>query len=355
MTTDPDESLPGGVTPTPGRRTAGVPRSIEWTPRETLRVIDQRALPAQVIRRELSSVEEVIDAISTLAVRGANSIGAAGAFGFALGVRGGGDAEEVASAVAGARPTAVALRHGVDDALAAYRRGGSWRDSVGVGVSLLATDENDCARIGEFGRIETRGARRILTHCNTGILATAGIGTALGIVYTKAAAGEDIQVYSTESRPLRQGLRLTVWELQQAGIPVTALVDSAAAALLHSGQIDVVLVGADRIAANGDTANKVGTFSLALAARDAGVPFYVVAPVSAVDPAALDGDAIPIELRGAEEVLAIGPDSPRPDTDVWNPSFDVTPARLLTGIITERGVVRAPFRTGLAQVLGNAE
>jgi methylthioribose-1-phosphate isomerase len=330
-----------------GAAAAGL-RAIEWTPEQTLRVIDQRALPRRLERRDLATEEEVIEAIATLCVRGANSIGAAGAFGVALGVRAGGDPAGVAARVGAARPTAITLRHGVDRALAAVRDQGSWRGAVAVGEELLAVDREDCRRIGEFGRRETRGATAVLTHCNTGILATAGIGTALGVVYAKVEAGEDVHVYSTESRPLRQGLRLTVWELQQAGIPVTALVDSAAAALLHEGRVDVVLVGADRVAANGDTANKVGTLSLALAARDAGIPFYVAAPLSAVDANTGDGAGIPIELRGAEEVLDVAEVSPTAETDVWNPSFDITPARLITGIITQWGVARPPFEASLA-------
>ncbi|MCI1642514.1 MAG: S-methyl-5-thioribose-1-phosphate isomerase [Actinomyces sp.] len=326
-------------------------RALEWIDAGALRIIDQRELPGRLSRVDLASADDVIDAIRTLAVRGANSIGSAGAFGFALGVRDGEEPRAVAARVAAARPTAVALREGVAQAAAAVSEGGSWRDAVRVGTALLEQDVEDCARIGEAGRIELAGATSILTHCNTGILATAGIGTALGVVYAKAAAGEDVHVYSTETRPLRQGLRLTVWELQQAEIPVTALVDSAAAALLHSGAVDAVVVGADRIAANGDTANKVGTFSVALAARDAGVPFYVAAPLSAVDVTAADGGAIPIELRGAEEVLREDPGSAplaAADTDVWNPSFDVTPARLIDGIITERGVAHPDLGLGLA-------
>ena len=331
--------------------TQGSLRAIEWTDGGALRIIDQRDLPGRLTRVDLLTADDVIEAIRTLAIRGANSIGSAGAFAFSLAVRDGEEPRDAAARVAAARPTAVALREGVARAAAVIGQGGSWLDAVRVGSSLLESDRQDCERIGEHGRVELAGATSILTHCNTGILATAGIGTALGVIYAKAAAGEDVHVYSTETRPLRQGLRLTVWELQQAGIPVTALVDSAAAALLHSGAVDAVIVGADRIAANGDTANKVGTFSVALAARDAGVPFYVAAPLTAVDFDAVDGGAIPIELRGAEEVLQSDPGSPplaAADTPVWNPSFDVTPARLITGIITERGVARPDYVRSLA-------
>ena len=320
--------------------------SIAWTG-DALRVLDQRRVPDETVVLELRSIDGVVDAIATLAVRGANVLGTAGAFGFVLGVRGGLTPDDAATRLIAARPTAVNLRVAVDLAHAALVRG---EDPLDVALGLLEEDRAACLAIGEHGRRELASASRLLTHCNTGVLATTGRGTALGIVYAKAAAGERIEVLATETRPLRQGARLTVWELQQAGVPVTLLVDSAAAAALTSGRVDAVVVGADRIAANGDTANKVGTLALAIAAAHAGVPFYVAATWNAVDPGTPDGAAIPIEERGAEEVLGSGPGAPAADTTVWNPAFDVTPAALIAGIVTERGVLHPPFGPAIAEL-----
>ncbi|WP_375389018.1 S-methyl-5-thioribose-1-phosphate isomerase [uncultured Amnibacterium sp.] len=318
--------------------------SIAWTG-DGLTVLDQRRVPDATEYLRLRTLDEVVEAIATLAVRGANVLGTAGAFGFVLGVRAGLDPDEAASRVVAARPTAVNLQVAVELAREAQLRG---EDPLDVALGLLEEDRAACAAIGELGRRELAGADRLLTHCNTGALATTGRGTALGIVHAKAAAGEPVRVYATETRPLRQGARLTVWELQQAGIPVTLLIDAAAAAALTGGLIDAVVVGADRIAANGDTANKIGTLALAIAAHHAGVPFYVAATWNAVDPATPDGAAIPIEQRDASEVIGIGAGAPAADTAVWNPAFDVTPAALITGIVTERGVLHPPFGPAIA-------
>jgi methylthioribose-1-phosphate isomerase len=322
----------------------GTIESIGWSG-GTLTVLDQRRVPDATVFLALTTMDEVIEAIAALAVRGANVLGSAGAFGYVLGVRAGLPPEAAAARVVAARPTAVNLRVAVELAHAAQLRG---EDPLDVALGLLAEDRDACAAIGELGRHELAGATRLLTHCNTGALATTGRGTALGIVAAKAEAGEPVQVLATETRPLRQGARLTVWELQQAGIPVTLIVDSAAAAALTGGKVDAVVVGADRIAANGDTANKIGTLALAIAAQHAGVPFYVAATWNAVDPGTPDGGAIPIELRDAAEVIGTGPGAPAAGTDVWNPAFDVTPAALITGIITERGVLHAPFGPAIA-------
>jgi methylthioribose-1-phosphate isomerase len=320
--------------------------SIAWTG-EALTVLDQRRVPDETVFLELHTIDGVIDAIETLAVRGANVLGSAGAFGFVLGIRAGLTPDEAAERVIAARPTAVNLRVAVQLAHAALAAGD---DPLDIALGLLAEDRDACTTIGELGRQELLGSSRLLTHCNTGALATTGRGTALGIVYAKAEAGDPIQVFATETRPLRQGARLTVWELQAAGIPVTLLVDSAAAAALTGGMVDAVVVGADRIAANGDTANKIGTLALAIAARHAGVPFYVAATWNAIDPGTPDGSAIPIEQRGAAEVLGTGAGAPDADTSVWNPAFDVTPASLITGIVTERGVLHAPFGAAIAEL-----
>ena len=324
----------------------GTLESIAWSG-DRLIVLDQRRVPDRTVFLELRTIDGVIEAIEALAVRGANVLGSAGAFGYVLGVRAGLVPKDAAARVIAARPTAVNLRVAVELAHAAQLRG---EDPLDVALGLLAEDRDACATIGELGRVELAGASRLMTHCNTGALATTGRGTALGIVHAKAEAGEPIQVLATETRPLRQGARLTVWELQEAGIPVTLIVDAAAAAALAAGKVDAVVVGADRIAANGDTANKIGTLALAIAAKHAGVPFYVAATWNAIDPGTPDGDAIPIELRDGAEVIGTGAGAPAAHTTVWNPAFDVTPASLIAGIITERGVLHAPFGPAIEEL-----
>jgi len=316
-----------------------LPPSIEWTG-DAVRIIDQRRIPATLELRSLTTVEQVIDAIETLAVRGANVIGSAGALGLALGVRAGLDPRLTADRLIAARPTAVNLRVAVERALAAS-------DPLAEALRLIDADRDECRRIGEFGRAELADARRILTHCNTGKLATTGWGTALGVVYAKHEAGEPVTVVATETRPLRQGARLTAWELAESGIDVELIVDSAAAAALATGTIDAVIVGADRIAANGDTANKIGTRALAIAAAHEGVPFYVAATLNAIDVSTSTGAAIEIEQRSGDEVR----DGVAASVRVWNPAFDVTPASLITGIITEAGILRPPFAAAIAEAL----
>ncbi|MFT4051192.1 MAG: S-methyl-5-thioribose-1-phosphate isomerase [Microbacterium sp.] len=324
----------------------GLPPSIAWTG-EAVRIIDQRLIPDELRVRELGTVDEVIDAIATLAIRGANVIGSAGALGLALGIRAGLDARHTADRIIGARPTAVNLRTAVETALAAA-------DPLEAALALIDADAEQCRLIGEHGRTELPGARTILTHCNTGRLATTGWGTALGVVYAKQAAGESVRVIATETRPLRQGARLTAWELAQSGIEVELIADSAAAAALAVRGVDAVIVGADRIAANGDTANKIGTRALARAARAEGVPFYVAATLNAVDLDTPDGAAIPIEERDGDELRGSGPGAVPAGIRVWNPAFDVAPAEAITGVITEAGVLRAPFGPALATALASA-
>jgi methylthioribose-1-phosphate isomerase len=204
----------------------------------------------------------------------------------------------------------------------------------------------------EAGRAELAARRRLLTHCNTGRLATAGLGTALGVVYAKAAAGEPVQVLASETRPLLQGARLTAWELVAAGIPVTVVADTAAGAAMAGGLVDAVLVGCDRVAANGDTANKIGTYSLAVLATANRIPFYVVGPLSTFDPEAAGGAAIEIEQRPAAEVATLAGRTLAPEAaGVWNPAFDVTPAALITAFITDAGVLRRPFSRSIAAAL----
>lgn len=318
------------------------PASVAWTG-DAVRIIDQRVIPARLETLDLATADDVIQAISTLAVRGANVIGSTGALGLVLALRAGEDADAAAARIVAARPTAVNLGVAVSHVLAAHRAG---LDPLEAARDLLAADDAQTRRIGELGRDELPDARVLLTHCNTGRLATTGWGTALGVIYAKHEAGHPVSVLATETRPLRQGARLTAWELERSGIPVEVLPDSAAAAALAGRGVDAVLVGADRIAANGDTANKIGTRALAIAAHHEGVPFYVAATLNAIDASTLTGDDIPIEERAADELgeLPAG-------VGVWNPAFDVTPASLITGIITEAGILRAPFVESIREAL----
>ena len=337
-------------------------RAVDWSPAgDALRILDQRELPHACVERDLRTVPEVCDAIRTLAVRGAPAIGAAGAIGLAAAMtpRAGEDdgawwarLDESAACVRSARPTAVNLPWAVDRLLACVRDARAAGTDAPAAAQLLrdeasaivAEDRAMCDAIGAHGAALLPDGACVLTHCNAGALATCGIGTALAPVYVAHAAGRGVRVWADETRPLLQGSRLTAWELAQAGVPVTVIADGMAAALLRTGRIDAVLVGADRIAANGDAANKIGTYALALAARAHDVPFYVLAPSSTVDAATPDGGAIPIEERDGDEVRApMGRAATLPDVAVWNPAFDVTPAALITAIVTDRGVMYPPY------------
>lgn len=322
--------------------------SVDWV-YDHIEIIDQTRLPDDLVVRELRSVDDVVRAIAELAVRGAPAIGACGAFGVVLGLDRGGLLSDVASRIASARPTAVNLSWAVQRVVAASTAvpddGEPRERALAEALRIRDEDRESCARIGEFGRQELVAATRVMTHCNTGRLATAGIGTALGIVYAKAEAGEPIEVVATETRPLMQGARLTAWELMDAGIPVTVVTDSAAGPALAAGRADVVVVGCDRVARNGDVANKIGTYALAVLARANGVPFYVAGPMSSFDPVLADGASILIEERGADE-LQVGD-----GVDVWNPAFDVTPAELVTAFITDVGVLRPPYLESIARAL----
>lgn len=330
--------------------------SVAWVD-DAIEIIDQTRLPAACEVLRLRTVEAAIDAIRRLAIRGAPALGAFGGLAVVLGLdeahpASGAEAvaalDALAGRIAAARPTAVNLGWAVRrvrDVAAREADPVAIRDrALAEAQRIINEDREACRRIGEFGRIELAGRSTLLTHCNAGRLAAVGWGTALGVVYAKAAAGEPVKVFACEARPLLQGARLTAWELTDAGIDITLLADGAAAALLHSGRIDAVIVGADRIAANGDTANKIGTFALALAARHAAVPFYVAAPSSTFDPDTPAGDAIVIEERPADEVRAWQGHLAAPaDVAVWNPAFDVTPGGLITAFITEVGVLHPPF------------
>jgi methylthioribose-1-phosphate isomerase len=323
---------------------------VEWAG-DHLEIIDQTVLPHRLEIRKLASVTDVVDAIRELAVRGAPAIGVCGAFGVVLGMDAGLPVDEVAWELIAARPTGVNLSRSVRRVV----RRATTRDSALLeALAIQNEDREACNRIGEFGRVELASVRRVLTHCNTGRLATAGIGTALGVVYAKAAASEPVEVLATETRPVLQGARLTAWELKDAGIPVTLIADTAAGAALSSGRADVVIVGCDRVARNGDVANKIGTYSLAVLAQASGVPFYVAGPLTSFDPEAADGASIQIEERPADEVLRVLDTTIAPNVDVWNPAFDVTPASLVTAFITDVGVLRPPFEKSIAQAFDDA-
>jgi methylthioribose-1-phosphate isomerase len=331
-------------------------QSIRWSDDgRAVRILDQRALPGDEVFRELATVEDVYEAIATLAVRGAPAIGIAGAMGVSLALR---DREADRTSAMGrvldagarlksARPTGVNLSWAVDRILAAAlscKDPSQLREVVrDEATKILDEDRAMCRRIGEHGATLIPDGARVLTHCNAGALATAGIGTALAAIYVAAERGR-VEVYADETRPLLQGARLTAWELQRAGIPVTVLVDSAAASLMAAGEVDLVIVGADRIATNGDAANKIGTYPLAIAAHHHGIPFYVAAPTTTFDAATRSGSEILIEQRHADEVRSAAgvPVAPR-DVAAHNPAFDVTPASLITAIVNELGVYRPPF------------
>jgi methylthioribose-1-phosphate isomerase len=326
---------------------------IAWSPGGALRLLDQTLLPGEIRHLELDTTDAVIEAIRELRVRGAPLIGVAAALGLAV-VAGrqaaasrlsGESFEREAARMADARPTAVNLRWAVDRMRRVAREAFGETAAQGEVAERLRAeaqriwdeDAAMCRAIGEAGAEVIPAGGTVLTHCNTGRLATGGIGTALGTILVAHQQGKGIDVVACEARPLRQGSRLTAWELVQAGVPARVIVDSAAASVMAAGEVDVAIVGADRIAANGDAANKIGTYALAVLARAHDVAFYVAAPRSTFDLSLPSGDLIPIEERSAAEI-------PTADgVSVYNPAFDVTPAELITGIITDRGIVRAPY------------
>jgi methylthioribose-1-phosphate isomerase len=333
--------------------------SVRWSPGgDGVRIIDQTQLPERLVERDLRSLDDVCEAIVHMAVRGAPAIGIAGAMGlvvsllpFAHGPRKAFDTRIRAHAdrIRSTRPTAVNLPSALDRMLARARRTrGDAEDLLAAlreeASGLLEEDRAMCRRIGEHGLPLIADGASVLTHCNAGALATAGIGTALAPIYLAHEAGRRVHVFVDETRPLLQGSRLTAWELARAGVPVTVIVDGAVASLMRTGAIDLCIVGADRIAANGDVANKIGTYGAALAAQHHGVPFYVAAPTSSLDPSLPNGDLIPIERRPPDELTRLRDARLTPETaTVDNPAFDITPAEMLTAIVTDRGVFRRPF------------
>lgn len=311
-----------------------------------LELLDQRLLPSEERWLLLRSWGEVRDAIRDMAVRGAPAIGIAAAYGLALAAKSGADAAEAAAGLAASRPTAVNLQWAIDRVMRL-----PIRDAHAVLAEARAIEAEDLAcnrAIGEHGAALVPQNATVLTICNTGALATGGHGTALGIIRTAYQQGRLNHVYACETRPRMQGLKLTAWELLRDGIPFHAIADGAAASLMGASRIDLVIVGADRIAANGDTANKLGTLGLAVLAHHFGVPFVVAAPTSTLDLSMGDGSAIPIEERSADELTTIDGIRIAPEgCPVFNPAFDVTPGDLITTIVTERGVCRPPYEETL--------
>jgi methylthioribose-1-phosphate isomerase len=322
-------------------------QTMRWTG-TALELLDQRRLPDDVVYLACRSADEVAAAIRDMVVRGAPAIGCAAAFGYALAARAGDDLERAASVLAASRPTAVNLFW----ALGRMRAARGPRAAEAQALAIQAEDIAANRALGAFGAPLLPEDARVMTHCNAGALATAGYGTALGIVRAAHAAGKRVSVIANETRPYLQGARLTAWEMIQEGIPVTLEADVAAGHLMSRGEVDLVLVGADRIAANGDVANKIGTYPLAVLAQRHGLPFYVAAPSSTFDLTLADGSAIPIEERPADEVMGFRGErwAPR-GVNVRNPAFDVTPAQLISAIVCERGVVERPDRARIAALL----
>jgi methylthioribose-1-phosphate isomerase len=346
---------------------ASVRLSFEHEPGPSLDLVDQTKLPLAAELLECESVEEVADAIRRLAVRGAPALGVTAALALAMAAfRAADHGEDVREAVTKAgellvstRPTAVNIRWAVDRMRRAADRAGSAGERAYASAVLAEAraieveDALACSAMGWAGADLIPEGANVLTHCNTGMLCTAGIGTAFGVLWCAHLAGRSIHVWVDETRPLLQGARLTAWELQRLGVPFTVIADGAAGSLMARGQVDAVIVGADRIAANGDVANKVGTYSLAVLAERHGVPFYVAAPTSTVDRATPSGGDIEIEERDPDEVThAFGTRIAPTGAAALNPAFDVTPAELITAIFTERGVVRPPNEPALAAVVG---
>ena len=339
--------------------------TIRWDrDKDELVLLDQTRLPGEVAYARCRDIESVAEAIRSLKVRGAPAIGVAAAYGVVLGVRQstadeygafGREVDDAADRLAATRPTAVNLFWALDRMRRAARenRGAPVEDIKGAllreAMAIQSEDERTCRLIGEHGAALLRSGQTVLTHCNAGALATSGMGTALAVVYRAHGEGKRIHVYADETRPVLQGARLTSWELAQAGIGVTLICDNTAAQVMKEGRIDCVIVGADRVAANGDVANKIGTYGVAVLADAHGVPLYVAAPFSSIDLSMESGREIPIEERGAAEISqGPGGRTAPEEVEVYNPAFDVTPARYVSAIITERGVARRPYAESLA-------
>ena len=330
---------------------------------DKIKLLDQRKLPREEIYLDIRDYREVIEAIKTLAIRGAPAIGVAAAMGAALGaleIQTDDTAEfqrrfqEICREIAAARPTAVNLFWALDRVQRLVQAHAdepvpALKDYLVIEAqAMLKEDETINRRMGQAGQVVITEGMRVLTHCNTGALATGAYGTALGVLRAAWEAGKRFSVWVDETRPLLQGARLTTWELGKLGIPYTLIPDGAAATLMHQGRVDLVILGADRIAANGDTANKIGTYSVAVLAYHHGIPFYVAAPLSTVDFAIPDGTHIPVEERAGEEVTHLRGEPVAPaGAPALNLAFDVTPSDMISGIITEKGVLKPPYTSSL--------
>lgn len=345
-------------------------KTLEWTD-DGVRFIDQTRLPTEEVYVLSRNYREVADAIRTMIVRGAPAIGVAAAMGVALGVKQSiatninalrSEFDQIAKTIGETRPTAVNLFWAIRrmkqkfEALSAVAipqiKAGLVREAQQMLVEDIAANE----AMGRHGATLMPAAGGVLTHCNAGALATCGYGTALGVIRAAVASGKQIHVFADETRPFLQGSRLTAWELMKDGIPTTVIADNMAGAMMRQGKIKAVVVGADRIAANGDVANKIGTYSVAVLAREHGIPFYVAAPWSTVDLNTPTGEQIPIEQRSAREVTHHAGKQVAPDgVQVENPAFDVTPNKYVAAIITERGIARAPFAESLQELAGAAK
>ena len=344
-------------------------KTLFWTGNANgqLHLLDQTQLPQHIENEICTTVEDVWNAIKVLKVRGAPAIGVAAAYGVVIGLQESRNAsvdeflrevDRIAAYLAASRPTAVNLFWALDRMKAvAWKREAFTAAEIhdlllAEARSIEQQDQTMCSAIGRYGSTLLKSGMSILTHCNAGGLATAGDGTALAVMFQAAADGKDIHVFADETRPLLQGARLTTWELQQRGIPVTLICDSMAAQVMKEGRIQIVITGADRIAANGDAANKIGTYGVAVLAQYHGIPFCVAAPSSTFDLSLPDGSGIPIEQRASDEVTCgFGTRTAPENINVYNPAFDVTPAELITAIVTERGIIRSPTTQAIREHL----
>jgi len=340
-------------------------QTLEWTPRGVV-FIDQTKLPTEEVYVTCTTHQQVADAIRSMVVRGAPAIGVAAAMGIALGVKNskaenGADLkkefDQISETIRQTRPTAVNLFWAIRRMQEKFERirirpvAQIKLDLIEEAQRMHAEDIAANQAMGRYGATLMPSSGGVLTHCNAGALATAGYGTALGVIRAAVEAGKKIHVYADETRPFLQGSRLTAWELMKDGIPTTVISDNMAGAMMQQGKITAIVVGADRIAANGDVANKIGTYTVAVLAKEHGIPFYVAAPISTVDLATPDGSKIPIEQRNPREVTHIAGKQMTPDgVQVENPAFDVTPAKYVAAIITEKGIARAPYTESLRRL-----
>jgi methylthioribose-1-phosphate isomerase len=341
-------------------------QTLEWTPRGVV-FIDQTKLPTEEVYVTCTTHQQVADVIRNMVVRGAPAIGVAAAMGIALGVKNSKaengadlkrDFDEISETIRQTRPTAVNLFWAIRRMTEKFERirirpiPQIKQDLIEEAQRMHAEDIAANQAMGRHGATLMPASGGVLTHCNAGALATAGYGTALGVIRAAIEAGKKIHVYADETRPFLQGSRLTAWELMKDGIPITVISDNMAGVMMQQGKIGAIVVGADRIAANGDVANKIGTYTVAVLAKEHGIPFYVAAPISTVDLETPDGSKIPIEQRNKKEVTHIAGKQMVPDgVEIENPAFDVTPAKYITAIITERGIARAPYEQSLSELV----